>query len=88
MKQYSSTATIDNWKTRRIVEVVNQVPGCKAEIRLEEGDKDHCDLVVFCEDEAAESRMLKGLEPLIKETDDLYQILDSYRALPSEHKNN
>jgi hypothetical protein len=89
MKQYSSIETIDDWETRRIVEVVNQVHGCKGEIRPEAGDKDRrCELVLFCEDEAAVSRMLKALEPLIKESDDFHQILDSYRALPPEHKNN
>jgi hypothetical protein len=69
--------TRDGWMARRMIEVVNGVTGCRAEIRHVEGSDDSsCDLVQYYEDQAAVERMLQAILPLIPEFDQFLWILD------------
>jgi len=62
---------------QRLIEVVNRVAGCRAEIRhVEGGDGRACDLVQYYEDEAAVERMLQAVLPLITEFDQFLRILE------------
>jgi hypothetical protein len=56
MKSNGPIHTDDNWMTRRMKEVVDRVPGCRAEIRPD-GDLPHpaCDQWLFAEDDAADA---------------------------------
>jgi hypothetical protein len=63
--------------TQRMVEVVNGVDGCRAEIRpVEDGDGRWCDLVLSYEHDTAYERMHKAIEPLIAEFEEFLSILD------------